>query len=180
MYFIVDRNYLKHLANYIAVGTLNPWIEIWDLDLMDSLEPEFILGSDLSERENKSKKKKKTKEAGSGKKAKVMGHTDAVLDMAYNHIDRNVLASGSADKTIVLWDLNELKQAIKIKNHTDNVQAIRFHPIETFSLLAGSADQTVCLYDCRNPKENKKAWSVGNEVEQVVWNRFEPNQFLVI
>lgn len=161
-------------ANFIAVGTLNPWIEIWDLDLMDSLEPEFLLGTNLDDAKSSKKKKKGTL----GKKQKVNGHKDAVLDLAYNLIDKNVLASASADKTIVLWDLEELKQAVKIKNHTSNVQTIKFHPLESFSLLAGSADETVCMYDCRNPKENKKSWNVGQEVEQVLWNKFEPNQFL--
>ncbi len=161
------------------MGTLNPWIEIWDLDLMDSLEPEFILGeTDLPKK--KSKKIKINDKNNKKSTLKINGHKDAVLDISYNLIDKHILASGSADKTICLWDLEEMKQAIKIKNHKKKVQSLKFHPVESFSLLSGSADGTVCLYDCRNPKENKKSWSLTeeNEIEQVLWNKFEPNQFL--
>jgi periodic tryptophan protein 1 len=107
-----------------------------------------------------------------------LGHEDAVLCLSYNSLNRNVLASGSADKRIILWDLEELKQAVKIKNHKDKVQSLKFHPIESFSLLSGSCDQTVGLFDCRNPNENKKVWKLKNDVEQVLWNSFKPNNFL--
>ncbi|RNA42718.1 periodic tryptophan 1 -like protein [Brachionus plicatilis] len=158
-------------VNYLAIGTMNPWIEIWDLDLMDSLEPEFTLGS------TKKIKKKKLK-TELGKKPKIAGHTDAVLDLSYNNLNRNILASASADKTIVLWNLEQMKQATKIKNHKDRVQAIEFHPIEAFSLLSGSCDSTVALYDCRNPKTNKKIWKLENDIERVIWNSLDPNYFL--
>lgn len=94
-------------------------------------------------------------------------------------MNRNILASGSADKSIVLWDLEKLKQATKIKNHKDRVQAVKFHPIESFSLLSGSCDSTVALYDCRNPNANKKIWTLESDIERVVWDTLEPNNFLV-
>lgn len=137
---------------------------------MDNLEPEFVLGGEATKKKKKNAEKKKTK---------LVGHKDAVLDLSYNHIERNILASGSADKAIVLWDLMNLKQVVRIKGHTDRVQSIQFHPLESFSLLAGSADHTICLYDCRSPKENKKSWQIEHSVEQVLWNTVEPNKFLV-
>ena len=107
-----------------------------------------------------------------------MGHRDAVLAMSFTPQNRTVLASGSADKSIILWDLSEMKQATKIKHHKSKVQTLKFHPIEYSSLLSGSCDQTVALFDCRNPSANHKTWSLKNDIEQVLWNEHKPNTFV--
>ena len=43
------------LGNFVAVGTMEPHIDIWDLDLVDTLEPVASLGK---------RKKKKSKKVG--------------------------------------------------------------------------------------------------------------------
>ena len=55
-------------ANLVAVGSMGPVIDVWDIDLVDSLEPDFSLGT-------KARKKKKIKG---------YGHKDAVLCLAWN------------------------------------------------------------------------------------------------
>lgn len=58
-------------GNYVAVGTFEPDIEIWDLDVVDNMIPQTILG-------HTDKNKKRSK------KANPKYHVDAVMDLSWN------------------------------------------------------------------------------------------------
>ncbi|RKP07218.1 WD40-repeat-containing domain protein [Thamnocephalis sphaerospora] len=157
-------------GNYIAVGTFEPEIEIWDLDTMDAMYPDAILGAE-AKKDKKAKKKR-------GK-----FHTDAVMSLAWNKTHRNILASASADTTVKLWDLNTLKCAHSFEHHTDKasdneVQVVTWHPVEATVMATGSYDQTVTAFDSRAPG-NLTRWSVPADVESLVWDVHAPQQFYV-
>lgn len=58
-------------GNYVAVGTFEPDIEIWDLDVVDNMIPQTILG-------HTDKDKKRSK------KVNAKYHVDAVMDLSWN------------------------------------------------------------------------------------------------
>ncbi|KAF7386330.1 hypothetical protein HZH68_013462 [Vespula germanica] len=149
-------------ANLCAIGSMTPIIEVWDLDLIDCLEPVFKLGR------KPSKKKKLTR----------IGHKDAVLDLAWNKNYTHILASGSVDQTVLLWDLENGKPATKLDSFNEKVQTLEWHPSETHHLLTGCADQFVRLFDCKL-ESNVKEWQTPGEVERVLWNHFDTDHFLI-
>jgi periodic tryptophan protein 1 len=130
--------------NTVAIGTFNPDIEIWDLDLMDALTPLEILGgyqdaeqddSDIASlgklsAKQRKKKKKKLMQRAATRQLKPGSHSDAVMSLSWNHLITNVLASGSADKSVKLWDLNTQACLNTYTHHTDKVQALCWHPTE--------------------------------------------------
>lgn len=149
-------------ANLCAMGSMSPIIEVWDLDLIDCLEPAYKLGR------KPNKKKKLTR----------IGHKDAVLDLAWNKNYVHILASGSVDQTVLLWDLENLKPATKLDSFNEKVQSIEWHPSETHQLLTGCADKFARLFDCKE-ETSAKTWETPGEVERVLWNHFNANHFLV-
>lgn len=58
----------RDVGNMIAIGSMDPIITIWDLDIQDTLEPALKLGSKGSRKKNIPK----------------YGHKDAVLDLSWN------------------------------------------------------------------------------------------------
>lgn len=167
-------------ANFVAVGTFDPDIEIWDLDTIDCMYPNAILGQGGNENcvepkggEKKKKKRKKSKRANDNY------HVDAVLSLAANRHHRNLLASSSADKTIKLWDLYTTKCAKSYSHHTDKVCSIAWHPKESTVLLSGSYDRTVLAADMRAPDAKVPRWGVESDVESVRWDPHDPSLFYV-
>lgn len=169
-------------GNYVAVGTFDPDIELWDLDTIDCMYPNAILGqggeseAGIIGDDSAGKKKKKRKKS---KKANDSYHVDAILSLAANRQHRNLLASSSADKTVKLWDLNTTQCAKSYAYHTDKVCSIAWHPRETTNLLSGSYDRTVVIADMRAPEAKKPRWGVESDVESVVWDPHDPNFFYV-
>jgi len=145
------------------MGTMEPIIEVWDLDLVDSLEPAFRLGV------------KGSKKRG----VKRVGHKDAVLSLSWNSNVDNVLGSGSADHTALVWDMSQQSVVSRLECHQEKVQAVSWHPFEQHALVAGACDSYVRVFDCRTVGQHKK-WSVGQggEVERVVWDHFNPHRLL--
>jgi len=159
-------------GNYIALGTMEPEIQIWDLDVIDTIEPVFVLG------EKKKKKKKKKKPALEEATEKLIGHSDSVLSLSWNRNVKKILASGSADKTVLLWDMSQGTPVHCLKHHTDKVQSISWHPVEAQSLLTASFDKTAIVVDCQSPGVFK-SWSLTGECEQVLWDTHSPFNFFV-
>lgn len=173
-------------GNYIAVGTLDPEIEIWSLDVMESMYPDMILG-----RPDKTaahvpvpagtgkKKRKKTKHRPSSDAY----HVDAVLGLSWNRSHRHMLASASADRTVKLWDLSrpivDGEGAIRSFGvHKDKVQAVQWNEKEPTVLLSGSYDRTVRVFDSRAPDTGVGA-VLGADVEALRWDPWETHAFYV-
>ncbi|KAK6079793.1 WD domain-containing protein [Seiridium cupressi] len=161
-------------ANFVAIGTMDPDIEVWDLDTVDCMYPNAILGQGGNPDAEKKKKKKKK-----SKKANDEYHVDAVLSLAANRKHRNLLASASADKTVKLWDLNTAKCAKSYSYHTDKVCSLAWHSVESTVLLSGSYDRTVVAADMRAPDAKMPRWGVESDVENVRWDPHDPNFFYV-
>jgi len=146
--------------NLLAVGTFDPGIEIWDLDVVDSLEPKYILG-------------------GVKKRKIIQGtHRDAVLGLAWNKVKGNVLASCSADKTVKVWNLENGECVQTYRHHRDKVQTVRWHPVEGNVLVSGGFDGQVLVFDVRQPKKVAR-WKINGDVERIEWNPHASSVFYV-
>lgn len=175
-------------GNYVAVGTFDPEIEIWSLDVLETMYPDALLGrpnKDKSEPDPSSPEKKKKRKKPKKEKKKPTSssdhHIDAVLGLSWNRTHRNLLASASADRTVKLWDLSRELTAPAIRSfdvHQDKVQAVAWNKLEPTVLLTGSYDRTVRTFDSRSPGAGVGV-AVPEDVEALRWDPWEGHTFYV-
>lgn len=149
-------------GNMVAIGSMDPGIEIWDLDVADAVEPAAVLGgiepaaaaeaaaaAGGKSAKKKAKQKAKKKAEKAEKQLRPGSHSDAVLGLSWNRQYRNVLASASADGTVKVWDVAAQKCEHTLSHHSGKVQAVAWNPAESPVLLTGSFDRTAALVSLR-------------------------------
>jgi WD40 repeat protein/energy-coupling factor transporter ATP-binding protein EcfA2 len=79
----------------------------------------------------------------------LVGHTDVVRSVGFSPNGR-LLASGSADRTVILWDVADPRHprrlGLPLTGHTDEVTSVRFSP-DSRILASGGDDGKVVLWD---------------------------------
>jgi len=175
-------------GNYVAVGTFDTGIEIWNADVLNVLEPSVILGGeDTSSADANWAKKLGVKNIPKSKVRNKNGsglrngsHTDAVMSLSWNQIHRQVIASGSADNTVKIWDVTKADDsnggnAATFAIHNDKVQSTAWHTTEGSILATGSYDQTVSILDARSPNGNCKKVKIPADCEAIAWDPYQPH-----
>jgi periodic tryptophan protein 1 len=161
------------------VGTLDPEIEIWSLDVLDSIYPDAILGRRPDKHTavhvptpsgHSGSKKKKTKSRKPKRTVHKSGvrHVDAVLSLSWNRTERHLLASASADCTVKLWDLSRCS----VPNNSDTNQEEEEEEEEegdaTITNCGGRGFGAVRSFDSIHT----------DKIQAIQWNPHEPSALL--
>mmetsp|Transcript_78555 Transcript_78555/g.230444 ORF Transcript_78555/g.230444 Transcript_78555/m.230444 type:complete len:440 (+) Transcript_78555:117-1436(+) len=154
-------------GSFAAIGLIDHTIQIWDLDIMDVMEPVLMLGP-----KKKAKKKRAAPTMGGAK-----AHDGPVLCVHGSAFNRNVLASGAADETVKVWDVSSNSCVHTYNHHSSKVQCVRWHPTEQAVLLSAAFDRRISLLDVRQPGQAASA-PLPAEAECAIWRRHRPFECL--
>jgi WD40 repeat protein len=84
---------------------------------------------------------------GESNETPLIGHTEGISSLDFNR-DGSILASGSYDRTIRLWNVDTGDLRKTLEGHTDGVQHVAFSPTGLI-LASASDDGTIQLWDIK-------------------------------
>ncbi|MDT0447898.1 nSTAND1 domain-containing NTPase [Streptomyces hesseae] len=96
-------------------------------------------------------------------------HTARVNSVAFSP-DGRILATGSTDRTVRLWDTATGKARKTLKGHTDIVSSVAFGP-DGRTLATGGVDGAVQLWDVTSGRLRRSLVGTGSAVESVAFSR---------
>mmetsp|Transcript_4378 Transcript_4378/g.13362 ORF Transcript_4378/g.13362 Transcript_4378/m.13362 type:complete len:431 (+) Transcript_4378:146-1438(+) len=78
----------------------------------------------------------------------VEAHTAEVNCVSFNPFSEFILATGSADNLVALWDLRHLKEKLhSLTSHTDEVFQVQWSPVNETILASAGSDRRVNVWD---------------------------------
>ncbi|NET24110.1 tetratricopeptide repeat protein [Okeania sp. SIO1I7] len=97
-------------------------------------------------------------------------HSEGVSCLAISP-DGQILASGSYDDTVKLWQLSTGAEISTFTEHSDDVESVVFHP-DGEILASGSYDRTIKLWQLSTGKKIRTLRGHSNDIESLA---FSPN-----
>lgn len=79
---------------------------------------------------------------------KVDAHKAEINCLSFNPFSEFILATGSADQTVALWDMRNLTQKMhSFENHSDEILQVEWSPFNEAILASASADRRVNIWN---------------------------------
>ena len=89
-----------------------------------------------------------TRDSNEVPKYRVEAHTGEVNAVSFSPASEYIVATGSSDKTVGLWDLRNLSTHLhSLEAHTDEVLQIAWSPHHETVLCSASSDRRVNVWD---------------------------------
>ncbi|ETO34861.1 WD-repeat protein [Reticulomyxa filosa] len=112
------------------------------------------------------------------------GHSDIVRNIDYlSFNDSQYICSGSADKTVCVWDIKTCKQLKHFKQHPTQVFCVKFSPYHYHnkhcSVICSSSDDTILrFWDFINDKEIQTLDGHTKRITSMQFSSFNDGQYL--
>lgn len=120
---------------------------------------------------------------------KIEAHKGEVNCVSFNPFSEFVLATGSADRTVALWDMRNLSLKVhSFENHADDILQVEWHPFNEAVLASASSDRRVSIWNLAKIGEEQDPEDAEdgppellfihgghtNKVSDFSWNKNEP------
>ena len=103
------------------------------------------------------------------------GHTDTVFCVAFSPTTaadgRHLLASGSADRSVIVWQYEASTVVHMLRAHSATVRAIAFAPADASSLVSGGDDRDLRVWDLVARSTTRTLRGHTAAVNGVAWSR---------
>jgi histone-binding protein RBBP4 len=78
----------------------------------------------------------------------IEAHMQEIMCVDASPFDPNLLITGSADRSIAVWDTRNVKcKLFSLRHHKDEVTQIRFSPMHGNLIASSSSDRRVMVWD---------------------------------